>query len=103
MFIQFDTTAAEKDVMQTTVPFVDVQAVSPSSGTWLSGVGTYHKGALGYGGYVGLSVDTFDFSRHLLPDDSSSRELSPEGQMSRLVINSQRSHDALKYDFNKVD
>ena len=71
--------------MQTTVPFIDAQDVAPETGTWLSGVGLYHKGKLGYGGYIGLSVQTFDFSRHLIPDLTTS-------QMSQ----------ALKYDFNAV-
>ena len=71
--------------MQTTVPFIDAQDVAPETGTWLSGVGLYHKGKLGYGGYVGLSVETFDFSRHLLPDLTSS-------QMSQ----------SLKYDFKAI-
>jgi hypothetical protein len=57
--------------MQTTVPFIDVQDVAPKTGTWLSGIGIYHKGKLGYGGYIGLSVQTFDFSRHMLPDLTS--------------------------------
>ena len=53
--------------MQTTIPFIDAQNVSPTSGTWLSGVGIYHKGSFGYGGYIGFSVNTFDFAKHLLP------------------------------------
>ena len=57
--------------MQTTVPFIDVQNVAPKRGAWLSGIGIYHKGKLGYGGYIGLSVQTFDFSRHMLPDLTS--------------------------------
>jgi len=103
-YIQFDTTAAKKDVQQTTVPFIDVQKVSPSTGTWLSGVGVYHKGALGYGGYIALSLDTFDFSRHLLPDDTSAEQQEDqEGRMARLRHNSNLSHEALKYDFNQID
>ena len=70
-------------VMQTTVPFIDLQSVAPKSGTWLSGVGLYHKGKLGYGGYIGLSVQTFDFSRHMIPD-----------------LTSDYITQALKYDFN---
>ena len=71
--------------MQTTIPFIDSQNVSPETGTWLSGVGIYHKGKLGYGGYIGIAVQTFDFSRHLIPDQNTL-------QMSQ----------ALKYDFNQV-
>lgn len=71
--------------MQTTIPFIDAQNVAPSTGTWLSGVGLYHKGSYGYGGYVGLSVSTFDFTKHLLPDNvANARQLS---------------HQDLKYDF----
>ena len=52
--------------MQTTVPFIDSQSVSPQPGTWISGAGLYHKGEIGYGGYVGLMLKTFDVSRHLV-------------------------------------
>ena len=30
--------------MQTTIPYIDAQPVSPRDGVWLSGVGLYHKG-----------------------------------------------------------
>jgi len=65
-YLQFDTSSAHKDVAQTTIPFMDAQPVSPSPSTWLSGAGVYHKGRVGFGGFIGLSVETFDFSRHLL-------------------------------------
>ena len=51
---------------QTTIPYIDSQPVSPEVASWLSGVGLYHKGAIGYGGYVGISVSTYDLSRHLV-------------------------------------
>jgi len=69
-FIQFDATSANKDVSQTTIPFIDGQDVAPQPATWLSGAGLYHKGQVGYGGFVGFSVSTYDFSRHLLPSES---------------------------------
>jgi hypothetical protein len=53
--------------MQTTIPFIDAQPVRPRNGAWLTGVGLYHKGQQGYGGYVGLATLDYDFSRHLLP------------------------------------
>ena len=40
--------------MQTTIPYLDAQSVTPTSGTWVSGLGIYHKGSIGYGGYIGL-------------------------------------------------
>ena len=84
-FIQFDASSAHKDVSQTTVPFIDAQPVAPTPATWLAGAGLYHKvkvgkwssisltivkfqGRVGYGGFVGLKVSTYDFSRHLIPD-----------------------------------
>ncbi len=70
-YIEFDASDALKDAMQTTVPFIDAQTVSPRSGSWLAGVGFYHKGRIGYGGFVGVSVKTYDFSRHLLPSDGA--------------------------------
>ena len=64
--------------MQTTVPFIDVQDVAPKAATWLSGVGTYHKGNMGYGGYIGLSVQSYDFSRHMIPDLTSEHMSKPQ-------------------------
>jgi len=68
-FIQFDSTSAHKDVSQTTVPFIDSQDVAPTPATWLAGAGLYHKGRVGYGGFVGLKVLNYDFARHLVPDN----------------------------------
>ena len=53
--------------MQSTIPFIDVQPVATREGIWLSGVGLYHKGFPGYGGYVGLSTLAYDLSNHLMP------------------------------------
>jgi len=98
-FVQFDTTSAEKDVMQTTIPFIDVQQVAPSTGTWLSGVGVYHKGALGYGGYLGMSVDTFNFANHLLPENGNGNGNSPSPKTMRLMNGGGGQEDPFKYDF----
>ncbi|CAG0882692.1 unnamed protein product, partial [Cyprideis torosa] len=43
-FIEFQPSSMLKDVAQTTVPFLDAQAVSPKGMTWLRGIGLYHKG-----------------------------------------------------------
>jgi len=66
-YIQFDTTSAHKDAQQTTVPYLDAQSVVVGPATWLSGAGLYHKGRVGFGGFVGLSLETYNFSSHLLP------------------------------------
>jgi len=65
MYLYFDTSSAMKDVGQTTVPYLDAQPVSPQPGTWLAGAGLYHKGRIGFGGFIGISVETYDFSRHM--------------------------------------
>jgi len=72
-YIQFDSSSAYKDVSQTTVPFIDAQPVSPRPASWLGGAGLYHKGRIGYGGFVGLKVETYDFSRHIIPDSENSQ------------------------------
>jgi hypothetical protein len=72
--------------MQTTIPFVDAQPVATTTGTWLSGVGTYHRGRVGSGGFVGIMVKTFDFSTHLLPADSN---------------NATRMKEQLRYEFKR--
>ena len=43
---------------------------SSSSSLWSSGAGLYHKGQVGYGGFLGLKVLSYDFSRHLIPGGS---------------------------------
>jgi len=65
MYLYFDTSSAMKDVGQTTVPYLDAQPVSPKPATWLAGAGLYHKGRIGFGGFIGISVETYDFSRHM--------------------------------------
>lgn len=71
--------------MQTTIPYIDAQDVRPKSGVWLTGVGLYHKGHIGYGGYVGIMIKTFDFGRHLLPERTSRKE-----------------NEELKFDFDAI-
>jgi len=67
-FIQFDSSSAHKDVSQTTIPFIDSQPVAPKPAAWLSGAGLYHKGQIGFGGFVGMKISTYDFTNHILPE-----------------------------------
>jgi len=64
-YVEFQATSLEKDISQTTVPFLDAQDVTPQPPTWLTGIGLYHKGVSGYGGYLGLRVATLDVSNHM--------------------------------------
>ena len=92
----FDSSSIAKDAAQTTVPYIDAQNVSPVSGVWITGIGLYHKGYVGYGGYVGFMTKTLDFSPHLLPEIDDVSGTSSRLQMSdRLVL-----QEELKYDFS---
>jgi len=73
-YINFGATSAYKDVSQTTVPYIDSQPVAPQVASWLSGVGLYHKGTPGYGGYVGVMIKTYDSGRHLVPKKIKNKE-----------------------------
>ncbi|CAG0917566.1 unnamed protein product [Notodromas monacha] len=64
-FVNFGPTSRRKDAAQTTIPFLDIQDVAPTGLTWLKGIGLYHKGYPGYGGYVGLRVFTWDIGEYM--------------------------------------
>nr|XP_022907954.1 uncharacterized protein LOC111419392 isoform X1 [Onthophagus taurus] len=65
-FLEFTHTSFEKDAAQTTVPFLDSQPVS-SGLSPNSGAGIYYKTSSDQnGGYIGLKLVTFDYSKHLL-------------------------------------
>jgi len=55
-YLEFGPTSRVKDVAQTTVPFIDIQEIRPTPPVWLRGVGVYHKGQPGYGGFIAPRV-----------------------------------------------
>ena len=65
-YIEFQASSLDKDVSQTTVPFLDAQPVSPTPSMWITGVGIYHKGQPGYGGYIGFRLATLNVTDYLL-------------------------------------
>lgn len=64
-FIKFRPSDADKDVGQTTVPFLDTQMVRPKNLTPLSGIGIYYKGKDGLGGFIAPTVIVYDLSSHI--------------------------------------
>lgn len=60
-FIKFTHSDVNKDLAQTTVPFLDAQDVVTDPPMPLQGVGIYYKGQSGYGGFVAPKIFTFDF------------------------------------------
>ncbi|XP_046390047.1 uncharacterized protein LOC124158778 [Ischnura elegans] len=62
-FIKFTHSDLDKDVAQTTVPFIDSQPVTPDPPTLLAGAGLFYKGSVGCGGFVAPKVLTYDYSQ----------------------------------------
>lgn len=69
-YIEFQASSLEKDVSQTTVPFLDAQPVAPQPSNWLTGLGIYHKGQPGYGGFLAFRIATLNVSDYMLPYDN---------------------------------
>ncbi|KAH8418347.1 hypothetical protein KR222_002648 [Zaprionus bogoriensis] len=65
-FMEFVSSSEDKDAAQSTVPFIDIQEVVPNPAMPLSGLGIYHKGRKGFGGFFAPKVVTYDFLQGLL-------------------------------------
>lgn len=65
-FIEFTHTDLDRDVGQTTVPYIDAQDVISRVPVALSGAGIFHKGRPFFGGFIGLKLITYDFQPHIL-------------------------------------
>lgn len=67
-FIRFQPTDMEKDIAQTTVPYIDAQLVQPGPNLVpLSGIGLYYKGFPGNGGFIAPKVLTYNYGPHIVP------------------------------------
>lgn len=76
-YVEFTHTDMDKDVGQTTVPFLDAQDVISIPAVPLSGVGLYHKGQPGYGGFVGLEIFSYNIGPHVqTPKTDTSEEIN---------------------------
>ncbi|XP_033148934.1 uncharacterized protein LOC108595224 [Drosophila busckii] len=62
-FMEFVSSSTDKDAAQNTVPYIDVQDVVPNPAVALSGLGIYHKGRNGYGGFFAPKIITYDLSK----------------------------------------
>lgn len=65
-YVQFQPTDMQKDIAQTTVPFIDAQLVEPHNLIPLSGVGLYYKGQPNNGGFIAPKVLTYNFGKHIV-------------------------------------
>jgi hypothetical protein len=73
-YVQFVNTDYYKDAGQTTVPFFDAQPVESAEPVPLSGIGIYHKGRNGSGGFIAPRIFTYNFATHLQPLKEMSEE-----------------------------
>ncbi|XP_066151755.1 uncharacterized protein [Euwallacea fornicatus] len=64
-YVEFTHTDFEKDVAQTTVPFIDIQEVVNRPAVPLIGAGIYYKGNDGYGGFIAPRIKTYNFAKHV--------------------------------------
>ncbi|XP_046390049.1 uncharacterized protein LOC124158779 isoform X2 [Ischnura elegans] len=64
-YIRFTHSDIDRDVAQTTVPFIDAQPVVPDPHSLLTGAGLFYKGKRNCGGFISLKVMTYDYSKHL--------------------------------------
>ncbi|KAH8355089.1 hypothetical protein KR093_005398 [Drosophila rubida] len=59
-YMEFVSSSIDKDAAQSTVPFIDMQDVVPNPAVPLSGLGIYHKGRRGFGGFFAPKVVTYN-------------------------------------------
>ncbi|ODN05047.1 hypothetical protein Ocin01_01561 [Orchesella cincta] len=64
-YISFGASSQSKDVSQTTVPFIDIQEVRPKPAVWLKGIGIYHKGQQGFGGFIAPKIFTHSAANYI--------------------------------------
>lgn len=67
-YLNFAPSDRRKDAAQSTIPFLDVQPLTPNPPVPLSGAGIFHKGRTGSGGFVALKLITYDYAPHLQAD-----------------------------------
>lgn len=64
-YVVFGPTSLLKDASQNTIPYLDAQRVMPLHPSWVAGVGLFHKGQPGYGGFLGMKLLSFDMRSYL--------------------------------------
>lgn len=64
-YVTFTASSIAKDVAQTTIPFIDIQEVRPKPAVWLKGVGIFHKGQRGYGGFIAPRIFTHNAADYI--------------------------------------
>lgn len=75
-YIEFQPSDDYTDAAQSTVPFIDIQSVTPSPPVPLIGLGMIHKGAIGSAGFIEPKVFTYNYLAQLIlnKDNDTVRE-----------------------------
>lgn len=63
--MEFSASSFNKDASQSTVPFIDIQDVVSKPPVPCAGIGIYHKGRPGFGGFLAPKLMTYDFAPHI--------------------------------------
>lgn len=77
-FIRFRRTDFRKNAGQSIVPFFDGQMIGRSEPPPLGGIGVYHRGCKGFGGFLAFRIFDANLSRLLVAGNRKSRRSSDE-------------------------
>lgn len=64
-YMEFVPSSVLRDLAQSTLPFIDIQAVTCDPPVPLSGIGIFYKGKPLNGGFVAPKLFTYDFGPHI--------------------------------------
>jgi len=71
-YIRFQPTDMQKDIAQTTIPFIDAQLVQPGPNLVpLAGIGLFYKGFPQNGGFIAPKVLTYNFGPHIVAPNNN--------------------------------
>ena len=62
-YVSFRITDLEKDLGQSTIPFIDLQPIETARP--MSGAGIFHRGGKNSGGFLALKLIEYDRSKHM--------------------------------------
>lgn len=92
--MDFVPSSVQRDLAQTTLPYIDIQAVTSNPPVPLAGVGILYKGKLHNGGFLAPKLFTYDFVPHIqVPQIEMTEEESSIYSMVELKQDNYRSNE----------
>lgn len=93
-YMDFVPSSVQRDLAQTTLPYIDIQAVTSNPPVPLAGVGIFYKGKLHNGGFLAPKLFTYDFVPHIqVPQIEMTEEESTLYSMVELKQDNYRSNE----------